>query len=145
MAVLPQDRRGPVRPVTLLPAFPRTDVDARLYVGTVSVITFGLAFFLTATVGLGLALGTSVISDGVFAVTLVATWVAAGLGLVATRWLYAPDRMGRLARLAAVGNVSLLVLAGGCLLTEHALAPAMTALVMAAAMAWLTLRRSDAA
>ncbi len=143
MAVLAQDRRGPARPVTLLPVVPSTDVDARLVMGAISVFTFGLASFLTVTVGVGLVLETSVVSDGVFALALAATWTAAGLGLFATRWLYSPDRIGRLARAAAVVAVGLLILTGVSLLTEPAPAPAMTALLLAAALAWLTIRRSD--
>lgn len=65
-------------------------MDARLVVGTVTVLAMGLASFLAVTVGVGFILGTSVVHDTVFSLALVATWTAVGLGLVATRWLYSP-------------------------------------------------------
>ena len=143
MAVLPQDQRGLSRATTIVASFPRTDVDSRLVVGTITVLAMGLASFLAVTVGVGLILGTAVVQDAVFSVALIATWTAVGLGLVATRWLYSPDRMGRVARLAAFGAVALLMLTGVGLWRENAQVPATCALVFAATLAWLTLRPGD--
>jgi hypothetical protein len=122
---------------------PRDDVSARVMVGVVSVLTFALAAYLTAIVAGGLLLGTSVVRDATFDLALAATWTAGLLGLVATRWLYAPDRIGSLARFAAIVAVSLLVVAAVSLASVGAVVPFALALLLAAVLAWLAARRGD--
>jgi hypothetical protein len=123
---------------------PRDDVAARMAVGVVTVLSLGLASFLTVTVAGGLVLGTSVVGDGMFDVALLVTWASAGLGLVATRWLYEPERMGGVARFCAILAVSLLVVAGVTLTVMGAPWPAALAMVLAVGLAALAARRGDA-
>jgi hypothetical protein len=122
---------------------PHTDVDARVWSGVATVLAAGLAGFLTVTVALGVALGTSVVQDGRFTVALVGSWSAVAVGLFATRWLYATGRVGQLARLSGVAAVSLLVLTATTLFFEGAAIPAAVALLLAAILAWFTSRRGD--
>jgi hypothetical protein len=140
MALLSHHSAPPARGFPSLP----DDVGARVVVGVVSLLTFGLAAFLTATVVGGLALGTSVVSDAGFTLALVAVWTAAVLGLVATRWLYAPERMGDVARFAAIVAVSLLVVAALALQSVGAILLAAVAVGLAISLAALAARRGDA-
>jgi hypothetical protein len=128
------------RALRLLP----DDVGARVVVGVVTVLMFGLAGFLTVTVVGALMLGTSVVSDAGFTLALAAVWTAAVLGLVATRWLYAPERMGDVARFASIVSVSLLVVAAVALQSVGASVLTAVAVVLAISLAALAARRGDA-